>query len=239
MLKKRFICIFSTLLWASLLSVVHAAGFHCWTNEDDVKECGSVIPPQYVKKEHVLRDDEGRVIKKVDAEKSPEERRAIIRKQHEEEEALRRAEEQEKTDQALLDAYPTAGDILVACNGKAASVNAAILVTKNQLEFYRRTLVEAENALAHNKTPALVKHVNGLQRQIADAEKIILTKEQEKVNIATQHQKFIDRYIEVKRRTKKDYSPIALKRQLDDGDRDNFCNLKISVTESEMSADEW
>lgn len=214
-------------LLALLVAPVSAGSIKCWTNKHGVRECGSIIPPEYVSREHELRDSQGEVIQEVQAEKSVEERRAILEKQRAEEEAKRRKERQEKEDQALLDAYPTAGDILIACNGKAASVDAAVQVAENQVEFYKKSLREAEELRDRTKKPSddLLLHIKAVKRQLRNFERTIDDKLREKEYIKTEHQKYLHRYQEVKHRLTKKIN-LRVLQQAPEG-TDNACELKF------------
>jgi hypothetical protein len=196
---------FVTGALAIMLSTpVWGATFQCWTNSDGVRECGSVIPPEYVKQEHEVRGADGQVVKTVEAEKSPEERQAIMEQQRREDEERERKKRQEEADKRLLDAYPTESDIDLAREGKLASVDAAIHVAKNQVAFFQRGYDEARKNLERQpegKTrEELLKHIENLQEQIDKFNGIIAEKEQEKKAIRQEHDEYLKRHREIKAR---------------------------------------
>lgn len=171
----------------------------CWTNEDGIRECGSVIPPQYAPKEHDVIDPKGSIIlDKVEAQKSEEEIKAI--KRREAEEKARKEEEERKLAEgkALLDAYPTEDDIELSRSGKQASVQAAIDVANNQLAFFKKSLTEAENAAKIKSTPELVRHIENLKQQISKFEGIIADKHLEQQKIEEEYKKVLQKYRDYK-----------------------------------------
>jgi hypothetical protein len=200
------------LIGMSLLVVVPALPvtadngvIQCWTNDEGVRECGSVIPPKYVKREHEVLDTQGNLIREVGAEKSPEERRAIIEQQRREEEERLRKEQQDKEDKALLDAYPSEKDIIFARDSKENSIQAALEVAENQVKFFEKTLQEAEHALERKENPALVKHIDNLKKQIIKFESIVQEKKKEKEDVHKEYQHYLDRYRDIKARMEEEH----------------------------------
>ncbi len=49
------------------------ARIKCWTNKDDIRECGNVVPPEYSQKGHEELSDQGIVIDRKERAKTPEE----------------------------------------------------------------------------------------------------------------------------------------------------------------------
>jgi hypothetical protein len=200
-MPAKYIYLSLAVLLASQPFPLAANGvIQCWINDDGVRECGSVIPPKYVKREHEVLDTQGNLIREVGAEKSIEERRAIMEQQRREEEERIQREQQAKEDKALLDAYPSERDIIFARDSKKASVQAALEVAQNQVNFFKKTLEEAQHAHERTENPALLKHIENLKQQIAKFDNIILEKEQEKEDIHNQYQYYLERYRDIKTR---------------------------------------
>ena len=227
MQTKTLTRILGVLLLGSMLQPANAGAINCWVNKLGVRECGSIIPPEYAKQEHEVRNRQGEVVQEVQAEMSEAERRAIREKEKAEEEAKRLAEVQEKEDMALLDAYPTASDILVACNGKVASIKAAVDVANNQVKFYAKSLKDAEELRDRTEKPSeeLLLHIKNLKRQLAGFERTIADKYKEKDAIIQQHQEHLYRYQQVKRRLSKEYSSVKVQTSAEVADND--CNLQF------------
>jgi len=179
----------------------------CWVNESGVKECGSVVPPEYASQGHKVLNLQGDVMQQVGREKSPEERNQLLAEEQRKLKEERLRTEQEAQDKKLLDLYPSESDILIARDGKLASVDAAIRVAQDQLDFYRRSLEEAEKTIARDdikkskdEYERLNRHTTNLKQQITRFEKMVVTKNQEQEDIKQEYQGYLLRYQEIKRR---------------------------------------
>ncbi len=170
----------------------------CWTNDDGVKECGTVMPPEYAPKGHQVISPERGVVKEIGPQKTPEEIAELMRKAAEEK-AREEAEKQRLAEgKALLDAYPTETDIILARDGKLASVDAAIQVAENQIQFFQRSLQEAENAVKIQPSEELKKHIANLKDQIEKFKQIVKDKHQEKKRIHQEYEVILKKYRDYK-----------------------------------------
>lgn len=177
----------------------------CWINESGVKECGSAVPPQYASQGHQEINAKGEVVKQVGHEKSAEERKALVEQEQKALEAQKQAKEQEAQDRKLLDLYPFESDIEAAKNGKLASIEASVDVTKKQLEFYRLSLKEAEKTaslpdLKQEERQKLEAHIATLKEQINKFEETIAEKRKESEAAVKEYEGYLQRYREIKRR---------------------------------------
>ncbi len=177
----------------------------CWVNESGVKECGSAIPPQYASQGHKEINTKGEIVKQVGHEKSAEERKALVEQEQKALEAQKQAKEQEAQDRKLLDLYPSESDIEAAKNGKLASIEASVDVTKKQLDFYRLSLKEAEKTaslpdLKKEERPKLEAHIATLKEQISKFEETIEAKRKESEAAVKEYDDYLQRYREIKRR---------------------------------------
>lgn len=189
----------------SLLALPAQASFDCWVNKDGVRECGEVIPPEYVPKGHDVLSRDGRVIDKVAPEMSKEERERVIQQELEEKRRKEEARLQAEEDRRLLDLYPTEDDIIQAREGKILSVKARIRVTQTQLDFYERSLVEAKKGLQYTKLSPqerknLEEDIAQLDKQIAKFGQTIKDSETEIDTIKEEFKGYQERYRAIQER---------------------------------------
>jgi hypothetical protein len=190
------IALFCGLALVPLLAQGQAT-IKCWTNEYGIRECGTVMPPEYAAQEHEIHSSQGTMlIDRVEAQKSPEEIAELQRL--EAEEKARKDAEKRRLDEgkALLDAYPTESDIELAREGKLASISAAIDVANNQIEFFKKSLVEAENIHKINPSKDVQKHIENLKEQIGKFEGIIVSEEQKKIQTNQEFEVILKKYRE-------------------------------------------
>lgn len=175
----------------------------CWTNDEGVHECGSIVPPKYSKQGYQETHAEtGITIKEVSAEKSPEEIEKL--KALELEQAKKRAEEeaQKRADQALIDTFPTVEDIDMARDAKLLSIAAAVKVAKDRIVEYQRNLDATKNAMAENKPEGedlvkIEKYIVQLTDQLEKARGIIIQKQQERDAIIKEYQGYKERFYSI------------------------------------------
>ena len=100
----RYAALLNALLLTGglLLGASAEARIKCWTNAEGNRECGDKVPPEYSRKGHEVRTEDGIVVDQVDAAASPEE----IQRQLAEQEAAEKQrildEEQRRMDQVLM-----------------------------------------------------------------------------------------------------------------------------------------
>lgn len=75
-----------------------------WVDEKGITHYGDYVPPEYAKRERAVLNEEGVVIRKLEAEKSPEQRAAEALR-------LRDTEARKQHDQFLLNTYTSVDDI--------------------------------------------------------------------------------------------------------------------------------
>jgi hypothetical protein len=192
-----------SLLWLALLPLAASAAggtssIKCWTNNEGVKECGSVVPPEYVPKGHQVLSTDGVLVKEVGAQKSAEEVAEIRRLEAEERARLEAEKRRQDEGKALLDAYPTESDIILARDGKLASVGAAILVAENQIAFFERNLEQVDKAMQTKPTQELRKHSVDLKEQIAKFQGIKADRLKEQDTIKADYEILLQKYREFK-----------------------------------------
>lgn len=75
-----------------------------WVDEKRVTHYGDSVPPEYAKRERAILNEQGVVIRRLEAEKTPEQRAADERRQ-------RDVQSRRQHDQFLLNTYASVGDI--------------------------------------------------------------------------------------------------------------------------------
>ncbi len=171
--------LFLSITALTLSSQAHARSIKCWTNNEGVKECGNVVPPEFAQKGHqevskhgLVREEQERA--KTEEELAEEERLAAI-----EAEEARKAEEQAKQDKILLNTFSSVDDIEMTRDGKMAAFESSIKHTnkrteKIQTDLDKRIQTAADQERA-GKAPseALLKDIESLRRQIKNNESYI------------------------------------------------------------------
>jgi hypothetical protein len=205
--KKPF---FLTLLvtCSLFLPLSSHAAFKCWTNKEGVRECGNTIPPEYAQQETETINERGLVTDVQERAKTKEEleqerKQAEEKKRREEEEAARR-KKQDAYDRVLLSTFLSEQEIIDSRDRKISAIDGTIEVTRITIDKLDSDL-QAERKRAANferkgKTiPENVqKTISSLERQIADKQSYIASKEQEKKLITEKYAKDLERFRELK-----------------------------------------
>ncbi|MCP4700349.1 MAG: hypothetical protein GY862_26380 [Gammaproteobacteria bacterium] len=180
----------------------------CWKNQDDIKECGSVVPPEYATKGYNIIDPKSGKVDTVAPQKSEAEIKAELAKVAQEkadkEAAKKAAEEKEAEDKKLLDQFPTENDIHTARNSKMAAIAADVSLKKGQIETWEKYLVDAQGALENTDlqqtTEAIRQRIGNLKGRIKKLEEAIAAKEKEKQLITKEYNDYLQKYRQVGRR---------------------------------------
>ena len=180
------------------------AGIKCWTNKDGVKECGTVVPPEYSQKRIETRSTSGRVVEVEERAKNDEEiaemqRQEEIRKQQE-----KIAEEQKRKDMVLLNTFTTERDINLQRDSKIAVIDGFIKVTEGNNKMLSTKLNKLQKTAADNerqgKQPAeaLVHEIESIERQIKNNEDTVTNKRAEQESIRQEFGGYLSRFRELK-----------------------------------------
>jgi len=100
---------FAALVLAASMTGAHAqtkkpSKLYKWVDEKGVTHYGDSVPPEYAKRERAILNEQGVVIRRLEAEKTPEQRAADERRQ-------RDVQSRRQHDQFLLNTYASVGDI--------------------------------------------------------------------------------------------------------------------------------
>lgn len=187
-----------------------AAAIQCWTNNEGVRECGNVVPPEYAQDRVRTMDNRGFTVDVKERAKTEEELAEARRR--EAEEARRQAEEEERRkaqaayDRMLLSTFTTEQELLASRDRKIAAIDATIEVTELSIENIRDSLARYEKRAADLERGGrpipddLHQDIANLKAQIADKERYIESKEREKAAIQAQAEEDLERFRYLKRR---------------------------------------
>lgn len=201
MKKLRYFLLLPALLCTS---TAFAERTFKWIDSEGHVHYGSRVPPEYAKQERKVMNERGRTIKVYDAAKTPEQ---WAEEQRLKEEAAAKnkviAEKQAIHDRSLLATYSSEQDMLLAKNGKIASVDALLQLTSSRIVSMQERLHKlTEEAATYERSgkalPAsLESQLKNLREQISTNETFIKEKEQERIAISKQFDADIARYIEL------------------------------------------
>ena len=146
--------------------------FKCWTNNEGVRECGNVVPPEFAQKGHQELSKSGMIINETERALSPEElvEQADELARLKEEERIRAEEERE--DQILLSTFSNVGEIELVRDDRLEVIESRITLTESQIETIRQNLDQRIQAAAmaerNGQTPdeQLLNDIKSLERQI-------------------------------------------------------------------------
>jgi len=197
-----------TLLVAVCLPAPASAGIKCWTNDQGVRECGNVVPPEYAQKSHRELNDTGITVSTTERAKTQEE----LRKQREEaaRQAAIRAEEerriraQEMKDRVLLSTFTSEEDLKLSHEGQADAIELRIEHTekivvqlKHSLDELRRQAAKLERS-GQAMTPELEAKLARVSKQLEDSKSFIEKRRVQKAELAAQFEADLERYRELK-----------------------------------------
>ena len=198
--KLRYLLLLPALLCAS---GAFAERMFKWVDSEGHVHYGNRVPPEYAKQERQVMNERGRTVRVYDAAKTPE--------QWEEEQRLKEeaaknkviAKKQAIHDRSLLATYSSEQDMLLAKNGKVASVDALLQLTNSRIVSMQERLHKlTEEAATYERSgkplPAsLESQLKNLRKQITTNEAFVKEKELERIAINKQFDADIARYIEL------------------------------------------
>lgn len=203
--KRWCIALIFTFLWGGGAAV--EAKIKCWKNNDGVRECGNVVPPEYAQQGHEEKSASGLTLGTTARAKSVEELEAERIVRQEQEAALMLEREQAAKDRVLLDTFSSEDDMLLARDGQIAHLESQIKLTESHIDKLKSSLDDLiQNAADHErrgKQPPdkLVRDIDSLRDQVRDNRVFIETKHRESTEILENFEINIIRFRELMRRT--------------------------------------
>jgi hypothetical protein len=203
LLHMNKLCYF--LLLPALLSTNSAFAERTfkWIDSEGHVHYGNRVPPEYAKQERKVINNRGRTIQVYDAAKTQEqwEQEQQLKKDAARDQVL--AEKQAVHDRSLLATYSSEQDMLLAKNGKVASVDALLQLTNSRIISMQERLHKlTEEAATYERSGkalplSLESQLKNLREQITTNEVFIKEKELERTTINSQFDADIARYIEL------------------------------------------
>ena len=169
-----------------------------WVDDQGVVHYGDHVPPQYAQKEHTELNSQGVELKRLDAEKSPEQQAADARRQ----DAIIR---QKQHDSFLLTTYTSVSDIEALRDERLQQLKTQRAAAEAYVESLRQRLAALQNRalmfrpysdkvgarrMPDDLTEDLVRTVNEMRTQSA----AIVAKGAEETTLRSQFQEDIERY---------------------------------------------
>ena len=174
-----------------------------WIDNEGQVHYGNRVPPEYAKTERKVLNEQGRTVKVYEAAKTPEEKAAAEKAAELVARKKSLDEKQAVHDRSLLATYASEQDMLLARDGKVASVEALLQLTSSRVESMKLRLLElTEEAATYERSGKQLPHtveaqINNLRTQITRNENFIREKEQELGDINNQFDADISRFIEL------------------------------------------
>ncbi len=175
-----------------------------WVDEAGNIHYGDRVPPRYAKKERQEINEQGRTVKVYEAAKTPEQKAELRRLANLEAAEKKKARKQKIHDRALLATYSSEEDMLLARDGKIASVDALIQLTNSRIETSRKRLLSLETEAAEfersgKPVPKILQsQITTARDQLKENEAFVVAKEKEKQVITRKFSADILRYRELK-----------------------------------------
>jgi hypothetical protein len=166
--------LFTLGCYCLLLPNVHATKIKCCVNSDNVRECGSVVPPEYSQQRIEVLNERGIIIEIKDAAKTKEQLEEEARLARIEQAKQRRIAEQKRKDMILLQTYTTERDLKLSNDGKVDAIKSIIDITNSNTRSLQKNLEQLQKQAADYersglKTPEpLLIDMEDLLRQIND-----------------------------------------------------------------------
>lgn len=200
---------FFVLLIVLALAVPAVAGakLYKWTDADGRIHYSDRVPPEAAAREREVKTERGETLERVDAAKTREQLEAE-RRAHAEAEAKREAEAEvarrrAAADRTLLLTFSSTRDIERSRDDRVAGVDGQITLTRErlgklqeQLEAARRQAANAERT-GRGKPQELHARVRDLEAQIADYERFVDERQQERAAIIAKFNADLARFQEL------------------------------------------
>lgn len=197
------------LLTAAILAPVQSiAQIKCWLNKEGVRECGNVVPPQYVQEGHEERSNQGITISTTKRAKTKQEIEQQVTEQQRHDAILaeqrRLARDQKAYDEMLLNTFETEQDLFRARDSKLQVMQSTIELSRSSIErlYATRTRMYREAARLERSgkpvTPALHNDIETTQRQIREKREFIKSSEREQNALRATFEVALGRFRELK-----------------------------------------
>lgn len=181
-----------------------AGKLYKWVDENGRVRYGDSIPPQYARKSNQTLNEQGVVVGRKAAAKTPEQIAEEARVKAEQAEAERIRKEKAYQDRILLDTFTNEDEMVMTRDGKIEAIEAVIRVTKGRNEKLKQRLTELKQRAAYLERAgrpvpeSLSKEISESRAQIADNLKYVQNRKQDQQKIRDKFEQDIRRFRELK-----------------------------------------
>lgn len=190
----------SGLLILMLATGVSAAKLYKWVDENGKVFYSDKIPPKANQGAHSTLNEKGLTVESKGAAKTAEEinKEKELERLRKEKQAV--IKKQEAKDKVLLKTFRSEDDLILARDGKLASVDNYIEITKGNIKRFKDKLAIMQSAAADREkagktvSPKFQEDMEALKRQINQSYASIVSREQTKQDIRNGYQTDIDRF---------------------------------------------
>ena len=173
------------------------AKMYKWTDKNGVVHYGSSIPPEYADQQKQQLNSQGQTIKTIDGALTPEQR--VARDKAKLDEAAK--QQQLEHDKVLLSTYGSVADIERARDSRVASIQGQINLASSAVATLEREGVQLEKqrtvAKDQKQREAVEARIAKQRAEMNANQRAVMTKQDEKAQVAKQYDADIARYREL------------------------------------------
>ena len=180
------------------------ARMKCWTNHEGIRECGDMVPPEYIQQGYMEIDKEGIVRDVKERAKTPAELAEARRLAALEAAKRRQKEKQQTRDRVLLQTFSSVSDIERARDARITALEATIKLSgvrndniRLKLNDYIKRAADSQR-MGKTPPPALLEDIEALRGQIENNVRFIAEQRIEQEQIRQAHALDIERYKRLK-----------------------------------------
>ncbi len=174
----------------ALYAITTQAGkLYKWVDEKGQVRYGDSIPPQYARQSNQTLNDQGIVVERKPAAKTPEQRAEEARNKAAEAEAQRLRREKAHQDRILLDTFTNEDEMIMTREGKIQAIEAVIRITNGRSEKLKQRLTELKQRAANLERagkpipPSLVSEISDSRHQIEQNRAYVKNRQSDQQNI--------------------------------------------------------
>jgi hypothetical protein len=202
-LKRFTLPILCTLLWLPAVGA-QAGKLYKWVDENGQIRYGDRIPPQYAKKSNQTLNQQGIVVDRKAAAKTPEQiaEEERLKKIQAEKDRLQR--EKAYKDRVLLDTFTNEDEMILTRDGKIQAIEAVIRITHGRIEKLKQRLANLQQRAANRERAGkpvpdkLKSDIVEFRHQITQNQKYIINRKAEQQKILEKFEADIKRFRELK-----------------------------------------
>ena len=177
-----------------------ARDIKCWRGHGNIRECGTVVPPEFSQQRIEVLNERGIVIKVLPAAKTKEELAEIARQEKIAQKKQQQIAEQKRKDNILLQTYTTERDLRISHENKMAAIKSIIDITGSNTRSLQKNLAKLQKRAADYERSGqsipkmLTADMENLMRQIKDNDEFIAKKQQALIDLSKQYDADVERY---------------------------------------------